>query len=86
MKKGCYCQSCSMPISDPELRGTEADGSKSTEYCKFCYQRGQFTNPNLTLDEMKNRMMAKKYTTIVFEQVIQEALKRLPRLKRWQKA
>ena len=29
-----FCQSCGMPMGDTdELYGTEADGSKSTDYC-----------------------------------------------------
>ena len=47
------CQSCNMPIDKNELRGTEKDGSLSTEYCIYCYQNGAFINPDISLDEMK---------------------------------
>lgn len=35
-----------MPLSkDQKGGGTNADGSKSAEYCSFCYKDGQFTVP-----------------------------------------
>lgn len=52
MELKIFCQSCSMPLDKPELLGTEKDGSKSQEYCKYCYQNGAFTNPDMTLKEM----------------------------------
>ena len=36
------CQSCGMPINDKSLFGTEKTGSRSTDYCKYCYQNGEF--------------------------------------------
>ena len=51
MKK-VFCQSCAMPMSKKEDFGTEADGSLSQEYCVYCYQKGKFTNPNITMEEM----------------------------------
>ena len=43
MPMSYYCQCCSMPIPDEEMHGTEADGSKSADFCKFCYDHGDFT-------------------------------------------
>lgn len=38
------CQSCGMPMGDTDaLYGTEVDGSKSTDYCSYCYDKGAFT-------------------------------------------
>jgi len=31
-----FCQSCGMPLN-PEVLGTEKDGSKNEEYCTYCY-------------------------------------------------
>ena len=31
--------------------GTEKDGSPSKEYCTYCYQNGEWTQPNITLEE-----------------------------------
>lgn len=47
-----YCQSCGMPMgSTEELYGTNADGSKSRDYCKYCYENGEFTSA-CSMDEM----------------------------------
>ena len=33
-----------MPMGDTEeMYGTDKDGSKSTDYCKYCYENGEFT-------------------------------------------
>ncbi len=38
------CQSCGIPLKrDPELGGTNADGTKSEIYCSYCYKDGHFT-------------------------------------------
>jgi len=78
-----FCQSCSMPIDTPELRGTEKDGTKSSEYCKFCYADGQFTHPDLTLDEMKEHMMKQMEYDKLPADIMEMAVNRLPFLKRW---
>jgi hypothetical protein len=49
--KGPFCQSCGMPLSRDQLGGgTNADRSRSTEYCSHCYQSGRFTEPNISVD------------------------------------
>lgn len=39
-----------MPIPQAELHGTEADGSPSESYCKYCYQGGDFTAKEVDMD------------------------------------
>ena len=47
-----FCQSCGMPMGETEeLYGTNADGSKNEEYCKYCFENGAFTFPG-TMEEM----------------------------------
>lgn len=47
-----YCQSCAMPMcATVEMYGTNADGSKSKDYCKYCFDNGEFT-ANCTMDGM----------------------------------
>ena len=37
-----FCQCCGMPMGDTnELYGTNADGSKNEEYCKYCFENGK---------------------------------------------
>lgn len=39
-----FCQSCGMPMGETdELYGTNADGSKSADYCNYCFENGEFT-------------------------------------------
>ncbi|MGZ3920858.1 MAG: zinc ribbon domain-containing protein [Bacteroidia bacterium] len=46
------CQSCGIPFQkDPQKGGTEKDGTKSTKYCSYCYEKGEFKGGNLTLKE-----------------------------------
>jgi hypothetical protein len=54
------CQSCGMPLSrDDHGGGTEANGTKSSKYCSHCYQNGAFTMPEITSDEMKEKVKGK---------------------------
>jgi hypothetical protein len=47
-----------MPFKyDPEGSGTHDDGSRSALYCSYCYQNGKFTQPDITLPEMKARVV-----------------------------
>lgn len=38
-------------MGDAELYGTNSDGTKNEDYCKYCYADGQFTS-NISMDEM----------------------------------
>ena len=42
-KEQRFCQSCGMPLADVNDIGTNADGSRNEDYCKYCYENGQFT-------------------------------------------
>ena len=54
------CQSCGMPLSkDEKGGGTNTDGSKSNMFCSHCYQQGKFTLPDITIDQMKERVKGK---------------------------
>ena len=84
------CQSCSMPIADIKLRGTEKNGSVNNEYCVHCYKDGTFTKPNATLEEMIE-LYAPKWGTwmgkpsMTIEQAKLEIRQKLSPLKRWTK-
>ena len=80
------CQSCGMRMKKG-LFGTEADGSRTAEWCKLCYENGAFTNPNITLDEMlalsiKNMT---KDVKVSDDQANVMAHAVIPQLKRWHK-
>ena len=44
------CQSCGMPIESEDLLGTNADGSLNYDYCKYCYNDGEFID-KVTMEE-----------------------------------
>jgi hypothetical protein len=86
MKNEAYCQSCSMPLVNRQLLGTEKDGSKNHDYCKYCYQNGAFTNPKSTLGEMITSVIAQMETMHMDAKLIDRTVSSLPHLKRWQPA
>ena len=47
-----FCNSCGKPMSRGDELGTNKDGSKNEYYCSECYQNGEFTEPNLTVQDM----------------------------------
>ncbi|KAA8714520.1 hypothetical protein F4V47_04140 [Lactococcus garvieae subsp. garvieae] len=51
MTKKVFCQSCGMPLAQTADFGTESNGQAATEYCRYCYQNGAWTQPNITLEE-----------------------------------
>jgi Putative zinc ribbon domain len=83
MENDKICQSCSMPLNEAALLGTEKDGSPSQEYCKYCYQHGEFTHPGLSLEDMKEGMISMMGKEKLPEDILEAAINRLPHLKRW---
>ena len=82
MKTDTICQSCSMPLNQPSLFGTEKDGSKSLFYCSYCYHNGAFTS-NITLEGMKILVRDKMRQMKMEESFINKTIAILPNLKRW---
>lgn len=78
------CQSCGMPLSrDEKGGGTEANGKKSSMYCSHCYENGKFTLPNITADEMRDRVI-NKMTDMKFPRFMAKVFTRnIHKLQRW---
>lgn len=82
-----FCQSCGMPMGETdELYGTEADGTKSRDYCSYCYANGAFT-ANCTMEEMIKFCV--KPTVENVPGMTEESARAMmhehfPQLKRWQ--
>jgi Putative zinc ribbon domain len=73
-----------MPLSkDEKGGGTEADGSKSAEYCSHCYVMGKYTEPNLTVDQMVEKVQGKMKQMHIPGFVAKSFTKDIPTLKRW---
>lgn len=79
-----FCQSCGMPMKkDPELGGMNSDGSKSEDYCSYCYQNGSFTQSDITVGEMQ-KFCIEKMKEMGFPRPLGWLLTRnIPKLKRW---
>ena len=83
-----FCQSCGMPLAE-EILGTNADGSKSDEYCMYCYKDGAFTG-DFTMEQMAeycsmfvaeyNKHTGQNLTACEYKELL---LKFFPTLKRW---
>lgn len=83
------CQSCGMILEQDSDKGTECDGSKSEEYCSFCYQHGEFAR-DITMEEMIElnlRDLDEWNESVGLRLTEQEAraalMEFLPTLKRW---
>ncbi|MFH1228650.1 MAG: zinc ribbon domain-containing protein [Planctomycetota bacterium] len=81
------CQSCAMPMVNPEDFGTNVDKNPCPDYCCHCFQNGAFTAPDVTCDQMIDMctgIMCKNMN--MPEPQAREMIKNcIPQLKRWQK-
>ena len=78
------CQSCGMPLSrDEKGGGTNADGSKSQVYCSHCYQGGRFTLPDITAEQMQERVRDKLKEHGIPGFLAGLFTRRIPKLQRW---
>lgn len=83
-----FCQSCGMPLAE-EILGTNADGSKNSEYCIYCFKDGAFTG-DFTMEQMVeycsmfveeyNKNTGKNLTACQYKDVLRQFY---PNLKRW---
>jgi hypothetical protein len=86
MKTYKTCQSCGMPLAKDEMGGgTEKSGTKSLMYCSHCYQHGEFTLPNITVDEMKARVKEKIVEFGMPKFIAGMFTRNIHKLERWKK-
>ena len=67
-----FCNSCGRPMGRNDY-GSNEDGSPNMDYCKDCFQNGEFTEPDITVNEMIIRHAKATGLLCNF----------LPNLKRW---
>ncbi len=77
--KGPFCQSCGMPLSKDNGK------RESEEYCSKCFQNGKFTDPNITLEEMKIKVKGKMNEMHIPGFLASFFMKDMNKLKRWAK-
>ena len=78
------CQSCSMMMGEGEY-GYNADGSRNTEYCKFCFPNGKFGKDE-TMEEMIESCIpfwVNDGDAKTPEEAREKMRKLFPTLKRW---
>ena len=73
-----------MPLAKENDFGTNANGSKSEEYCFHCYQNGKFLDEGITLQEKIERNVQSAVQIGMSEAEARKlASDILPTLKRW---
>jgi Putative zinc ribbon domain len=73
-----------MPLSrDSEGGGTNADGTRSQEFCSHCYANGTFTEPDLTAEQMVIKVRGKMREMKIPGFLAGFMVKGIPRLRRW---
>ena len=98
MSDTAFCQSCLMPLESEQAtqylgtdaKGTNADGTKSDDYCTYCYQNGEFTQ-DMTMDQMIDHNLqyldewnASSGLNLTPDEARAQLQTLMPTLKRWQ--
>lgn len=75
------CQCCGMPLDD-SIISKEPNGEFNEEYCKWCYNEGEFTYHNI--DELIDFCVEHMYIENYTKKQVREYMKdMLPKLNYW---
>jgi hypothetical protein len=66
--------------------GTNADGTRTTEYCSHCFHKGAFTQPDITAEQMQMLVEGKLRTMHFPGFLARRFAKDVPTLRRWRKS
>lgn len=87
-KATVICQSCGMKMQEGDY-GKNADGSRNSDYCKYCFPNGSFSKDE-TMEDMieSNLQFLEEFnqgnrTHLTADEARAEMRKSLPLLKRW---
>ena len=78
------CQCCGTPFSVPNMdKGADADGTENPDYCKWCYDGGEFASA--TMDDVieKSAPYLVQATGVSLDEAVSFMGALLPSLKRW---
>ena len=78
------CQCCGTPFSVPNMdKGTDADGAENPDYCKWCYDHGEFASA--TMDEVieQSAPYLMEATGVTLDEAVSFMGALLPTLERW---
>lgn len=81
-----YCQSCGMPMgATDEFYATEKDGTKSADYCQYCYKDGAFTDEGNMHDMIEHCIAPMvEHNPGMTEEAARSMMEQyMPTLKRW---
>lgn len=83
--QGPFCQSCGMPMESAADFGTADDGIRINDYCRYCYERGEFTQPNISMTGMIDRCVEHMVRQNIMPAGQARSLMTefIPMLKRW---
>ncbi len=84
--RGEMCQSCGHDMRHPTKRGTDRDGHPSGDFCRGCYFDGEFTLPDLSIEEMVGisvQSLLDNDPDLDPKEALERARGLLPTLKRW---
>ncbi|MNC19221.1 putative zinc ribbon domain protein [compost metagenome] len=74
-------------MTGAELQGTDREGKITDEYCVYCYENGEFKQPETTMEEMADLcagfMAGEGMDEAEARRILADSL---PRLKRWSTA
>lgn len=81
------CQSCGLPFNEDHAHfiATELDGNKSI-YCTNCYNHGRFIEPDISMEEMIEKLVPVLGRIMNQEEARKELTKLFPTLKRWKRS
>ena len=79
------CQSCAMPMENENSLGTNSDGSKSKDYCRYCFEKGEFIGYKTLEETIADSVNFAEHAGITKEEMLKYAKENYPHLKRWKK-
>lgn len=84
MENESRCQSCGMPVGS-HFYGTNFDGSENRDWCTFCFRDGEFTDPDITCEQMIEMSVENMTNDLSLPTDEAEELARsiIPNLRRW---
>ncbi|MDD4496257.1 MAG: zinc ribbon domain-containing protein [Eubacteriales bacterium] len=80
-----FCQSCAMPMTETDKFGTEANESKSLDYCCYCYSDGDFTTKQTLEEAVEGNIQFWRDGCNNDDEARTRIMEVFPKLKRWAK-
>ena len=77
------CQSCGMPLTSEDMFAKEKDGSVNRDYCKWCYDSGEFIHKVSMTEFIDMCSQFGEQAGMTNEQMKEFCTKLFPTLKRW---